>query len=223
MVDLTKKEKEKFYLEFLLKELGMDISNVQDSESPDFIYKDGNKLIGIEITRIFNETGDPPLQVIESHYEQIKENLEVLLNNSGLPKLDVSLTFSQMPSIIKRNRKQLAELIYEYILPIELSVLRVARFSFIDKHQVVVPKLGCVCEDFFEKLQSIIHKKNEKLLNSYKELDENWLLIYSDNDSGASMNNPSSQTLEYNYKTDFDKLFFFSGIRFQIFELNKFL
>ena len=150
-----------------------------------------------------------------------------------------------MPSIIKRNRKQLAELIYEYILfnlpnenfwfsinnnlnrnkslPIELSVLRVARFSFIDKHQVVVPKLGCVCEDFFEKLQSIIHKKNEKLLNSYKELDENWLLIYSDNDSGASMNNPSSQTLEYNYKTDFDKLFFFSGIRFQIFELNKFL
>ena len=215
----NKKEKEKFYLKCLLDSLGREFKELDNQkDDPDFKIIINNKKIGIELTKIFNPTGDPPLQAIENDYKKIANFTTEILNKSRLQYLDVLLSFGQNPLPRNKNKKEISTKIFNFIcknipdnnsyisvtnnfendnvLPFELGTIRIANFVVYNKHFVHTSVFGFVNEDFPEIVQCAIDRKNNKLSIYDKTCDEFWLLIYTDGYSGASMFDASEKTLK---------------------------
>ena len=239
---IDKKEKEKFYLKFVLDSLQMEFKELDShKDDPDFKIIINNKKIGIELTKIFNTTGDPPLQAIENDYRKIANFIAKMLNKSKLKNLDVLLSFSQNPLPRNKSKKEIGTKIFNFIcknipddnshisvtndfenddlLPFELSAIRIAYFVGYNKHLVHTSMFGFVNKDFLEIIQYAIDKKSDKLSIYDKTCDEFWLLIYSDGSSGASMFDASEKTLKHLYYSKFHRVFFLSSINFKVDEL----
>ena len=236
-----KKEKEKLYLNFLLKYLQYDYSEIKNpNDNPDFKLIINNKKIGIELTRIFDTTGKPTLMEIESEHEKIADKLLKLFNKAVLPKIDINISFvPSRPLLSKIDHQKYAWQLFDiilthfptnnsflivndpHILPKIIVAIRVARYDFIEINSIATTKFGFVIKDFQTSLQKILDKKHKKINGYDKTCNEFWLLVYSDGSSGAAMFQPTIDTIEYKYTSKFKRVFYISNMNpNKIYELN---
>lgn len=236
-----KKENEKLYLNFLMNSLQYSYTDLEDNkENPDFKLTINNERIGVELTRIFNITTNPPLMAIENEQRKIADKLLVLINKTGLPKTDIRLYFvPSKPFRPKTNINEYSLLLLNLIknnfpkvnsqsnvkkasfLPRELVSISISRFDFIEENNVYSGKNGGEVNDFIDLLQSRIDKKNKKIDIYDKKCNEFWLLVYSDGSSGAAMFQPSEETLSNTFTSRFQRVLFISNINpHKTYELN---
>ncbi|MCH8171027.1 MAG: hypothetical protein IIB07_07855 [Bacteroidetes bacterium] len=176
---------EKYYLNILLTYLDIEPEKIIFTESPDFKIIVNKQKIGIELTRIFNETGNPPLQAIEGDYNKITNYVNQKLLKTKLPPLEVYLLFSQNPIPRLKSKKEIGNKIFKLIkrnvpdknkyiaikndfenddiIPYELSNINIANFPVLEKHFVNTSSFGWVNKVFSDLIQSIIKKKEIKI------------------------------------------------------------
>ncbi|MCH8941615.1 MAG: hypothetical protein IIA48_04135 [Bacteroidetes bacterium] len=233
---------EKYYLNILLTYLDIEPEKIIFTESPDFKIIVNKQKIGIELTRIFNETGNPPLQAIEGDYNKITNYVNQKLLKTKLPPLEVYLLFSQNPIPRLKSKKEIGNKIFKLIkrnvpdknkyiaikndfenddiIPYELSNINIANFPVLEKHFVNTSSFGWVNKVFSDLIQSIIKKKEIKLRKYDKTCIKFWLLIHTGGYSGASMFEPSNETISHNYSSKFNKVFFMDNFEKKVYSLK---
>ncbi len=168
---------------------------------------------------------------IESEQRKIADKLHMLINKTGLPKTDIRLYFvPSKPFKPKTNIDEYSLLLLNLILnnfpkvnsqsnvkkasllPRELVSISISRFDFIEENNVYSGQNGWVAKDFIDLLQNRIDEKNKKIDVYDKKCKKFWLLVYSDGNSGAAMFKPSEETLDFMYKSDFNRVFFISNM-----------
>jgi len=236
------KENEKYYLNILLTYLEIKPDKIISTESPDFKIIVNKDKIGIELTRIFTETGNPPLQAIESDYNKIANYVTQRLEASKVTPLEVDLIFSQNPIQRLKSKEEIGNKIFflikrntpdkdkyltikndfenDKMFPYELSNINIENLSVLDKHSVSSNRFGWVNKNFSDLIQKIIEKKEIKLKKYDKTCNNFWLLIHTERSSGASMFEPSNKTVLQVYSSKFAKVFFIDGFEKKVFPLK---
>jgi hypothetical protein len=239
------KVEEKYYLE-LFKGIYSDfpLGNIMDSESPDFIVDSSTKKYGIELSRIFQNTkvfGIKP-QTVDSISESITELVTNKLLNNKIPFLDVFIIFTFHKPLIKKQREILSNKIVDLIMnnlpgpnswlsldndfnnrktfPWEINSIRIFNCPLLDRHYIKFSRGGWIQEDMITALQDVIDKKNIKYLSSFNYFDENWLLIHTIHFSSACFFEPSKETLNHEYKSRYNKLFYMDSSNHKLYELK---
>lgn len=240
----SKKEEEKLYLHSFkeLYNLFPD-GKISDKESPDFIIESKGKKIGIELSKIFQDSKMFGIesQAVDSMSESITKLISELLLKYTIPLLDVSIIFTFHHRLNSKERLILANKIVALILlnvpapntfialendfenkehfPWEVTRLRIFNFPILDKHFIHHSFGGWVQENFVEEIQDILNKKNKKL-SSFRACDFYWLIIHTVSFSSGSIFEPSIATLKHSYDCAFDKLFFLDYTMRKLYELN---
>jgi hypothetical protein len=204
---------------------------VIDSESPDFIIDGGNRRVGFEVTRIYktNCSNDPPMQAIESACRRIAETASVKCDSRQIPPLTVSLHFIRRPQVLRVQRDALAKKIADFVcnhipksnsyhsfehiyddptFPEHIRAITIGSFNVLTKHHFNVPTAGWVQKNFIMELQRAIDSKNQRLCLYKNNCTENWLLIISAGNSPSTFFEPSGDTLEHVFKSDFNRTFY---------------
>ncbi len=232
---MKKEQESKFVKYFLsnLKDIHFEYGELHIFERPDFLYKISKKTIGIEVTRVFqtHKIGEKSLQAIENERQIIVEQAQRTFDEiEGSPKLDIAVHFGYYTDVNKKNRSILANKLVDLILknipsinssiiienkfeniedfPEEINSIRIANFSFLNRNNWHVPGFGFIQSNCIKEIQDILNKKNG-YLSVYKEnCGYCWLLIVADSLFPSSAFEPSLQTKENIYNSDFDRAFF---------------
>jgi hypothetical protein len=239
---MDKKEQEKkslnkvknFYKNF-------PIGEIDDSESPDFIIRGNKKRIGIEIIRLFKDKTEQELNTLarENSQDFIVAEAKKICETRKIKPLKVDISFNSYPDIFKVNKKesafQLAHSIIDNIpsnkkhisvknkfdgtIPEIINSFFILHSSTMNKHQWLVLRAGRVSTDFISEIQRVINKKNK--YNIYlTKCDECWLVIDAPGNSPSSFFDPVDETINYAYKSKFNKTFFVGGFIQRFIELN---
>jgi hypothetical protein len=201
------------------------------SESPDFIVNNGDKKIGIEVTKIFKSTrsGEPPLQAIEATCRKIASSASKICAERKIPPLTVSLHFIRKQEILHVRRGQLSRQIADFVcnniplpeayqsfhpehgdstLPNHVHAITIGRFSVLTKHDFNVPSADWAQKDFSAEIQQAINSKNPKLIHYNDSCAEHWLLIVSEGSGPSSFFDLSGGTRDVVFESRFDRNFF---------------
>ncbi len=201
------------------------------SESPDFIIDDGSRKICIEVTKIYktNSSQEPPKQAIESTCRKIAEAASFKCEERQIPPLEVSLHFIHKPEILKTQRDALSEKIANFIcnhipkpntvhsidhvyddpiFPEHIHTITIGRFNVLTKHHFNVPTAGWVQQNFSSELQNAIDSKNKKLSRYNNNCVEHWLLIVSEGNSPSTFFEPSGDTRNIIFQSNFNRTFY---------------
>ncbi len=116
---MTKKDLERYHLE-LFRETRSDFPSgqIEDSEEPDFVVKNGSTAIGIELTELYREAPESgrPMQAWENLSERVVDEACSIHNLKGGPVLTVRVEFDLASKFGKVRQSQvawkLAELVF---------------------------------------------------------------------------------------------------------------
>ena len=226
-----KKEKEKYYLEKMLCNLGNhSLYEIIYSEKPDFLLRKGNEnYIGIELTGLFQEP--KKLQVEEqskildlARHEAIERKISPLI---------VDVYFRDDGDLRKNKRREIAERLTEIIesnvpeidssvhvecdystgerWPTQLLAISVYRPKVLKSHLWQSSLGGIVNENFVERLQDSLDLKDIALKKYSEKCQEFWLLVYAEGRDGSSSYEMSKRMAEHKYKSKFDQVYFLSN------------
>jgi hypothetical protein len=240
LLQTAKKGEERRFVEILAKELdAFPPSKLIDSESPDFLVATSEGVLGIEVTKI-HHANEPRQQ--ESECRSLVDAACRLYENESTIPLEVKVYFGGSTQFNKRNRGKFARILANLILtnipqpdsrisldnnwenpsffPYEIAGLSIIRLSAFRRNFWSVPSAGFFQEDFAPKIEAIIATK-EQAIRTYKtDCVERWLLIAAEGNSASTFFDPSKKTLQYCYRSSFDRIFFLEAFRRQIWELN---
>jgi len=234
-MQLTKKEIEAYYLKRFSQSIeSFPKGNIIPSESPDFILDTGEYKIGIEITRIYksaNFRGTNP-QVQENEQNLLRAECKKIYDEMGLPNVEVHILFNSFTSFNKKNRREYANKIVQLVsmnlppsrgvhrivndyknvntFPFEIDSITIYRFGY-NKSFWGESGVGFVQQHFINELQEVIDKKNI-LVSSYTNCCAYyWLLVVIEGLRDSSFFDPSAETLNHSYKSNFNKVFLYNG------------
>lgn len=236
-------EKKRFELSctnLLVKKLkDFPIGILKPFERPDVLNHLDDEILGIEVTRIFQQgqAGQQPEKQQESEEKIVVDMACKMYESRGFPPLSVLITFTDSAKLNKSNREVLSQNLFDFVrlniplpenwnevddqkLPAFISSLRVARFSNTENHWSV-GRFGWVKDDFVEELQDRIDKKNCELPKYLKNCRRCWLLIVADASGASSFFRASSVTRSHKYKSLFERTFFLDTLHGEIFELKS--
>jgi hypothetical protein len=223
------KKSELFYLE-KFKENFPDFpkGKIVPDESPDFLVKAQNEIVGIEITGFYRQTASstkPPLQQRQSTRHKIVSLAKSCYDQKGLPPVFASVhfefNFHCRKTEIQPIAKRLVELAEQSLLSptpekiwrrgdIQLSGIDLLSFKKWKAESYWFAPLGSFVPTInLQQIQNIFDEKNA-LCNEYrKKCDNIWLLIVTNRFDPASFSLISDTTLENGYSHDFDSAFLF--------------
>ncbi len=193
--NLSKKELEMFLLrDFISNEtLGLRVKGIDESETPDFIVRELNKNISVELTRLIH----PALMEKEAFQDKLVEMAQTLFKEKYAVDLYVLISFTNVPikskgKEIEKYAKELFKIIEEIYLPnknfefdIDTGYHRdvnqyIGHISVSNKRQMENwQPFGAYKVDHIDIkwIQSVVTKKESRLIEYPQKFDENWLLL----------------------------------------------
>lgn len=204
------------------------ISKYTKAESPDFIMELKNRRVGLELTEIFQDSGErfSELQRKSSDWKTFTEDFITELQPRINFKFMVGIHFSSFhsikksekkllisklvticaPKLIKLQNKENLDIDYYDGVPEQVDLLHFLRYDGLSESMNYQPEGGTVRELTSEQLQTIIDKKQKKL-PTYLTCDEYWLLIREGNYYAGSFSDEIEKPLVVH--SAFDKVFLF--------------
>jgi hypothetical protein len=213
--------------------------------APDFILRLGPKLIGIELTRIFGESGtrSGSLQAREKLLTTIADAARSEYQSRGLPPVEVKLHIGHQP--IRAAR--LASLVGEIVsavqgqvhvgpyprrvrvdqvgdgqLPIEVNAISLIRFpgqksaSFVASQACWIPSVDS------DQLQTKINNKAERLSGYRESCEEVWLLLVAEGNMLSTTVQMPEELWQRTYgRAGFSRVFVLQGLG-KLHELRSF-
>jgi hypothetical protein len=203
------------------------ISKYTKAEAPDFIIDLGNRKVGLELTEIFQDSGekkDSELQRRSSDRKTFTEDFIAELQPRMNFNFMVGIHFRRLHSIKKSEKKHIIsklvticapklaklqnkenlEIDYSDGVPEQIQTLNFLRYDGLRESMNSQPEGGAVGELTSELLQTIIDKKQKKL-PTYLPCDEYWLLIREGNYYAGSFSDEIEKPLII--CSAFDKVF----------------
>jgi len=208
------------------------IQFLKDDERPDFLIENGDKTLGIEVIQLLegsNSTGDKRVK-IEGGWADVISELDRVWKTNGLPKVEVSLIFSNETHVPGKKIESLVERIMKVVkenLPNEdedktfendgtidgfpeeitnLSILRCKGFKT-SNWDYVDGSWGIILES--KMIQRCIDKKEMKRSDYIEKCDEVWLLIVANGGKPSGLFNYEPWLFESKFESSFDAVFFF--------------
>jgi len=228
-VNFVNKELELFYLEKFKENLpDFPKGKIVSDESPDFLVKAPNEIVGIEITGFYRQTSSstkPPLQQRQSVRHKIMALAKSSYDQKGLPPVfagvHFDLNFHCRKSEIQPIAKRLVELAEQSSLDstperfwrrddIQLNGIDLLSFKKWKAESYWDAPLGSFVPTISpEQIQNIFDEKNA-LCNEYRmKCDKTWLVIVMNRFDPASFSLISEATLENKYSHSFDAAFLY--------------
>lgn len=222
-----KKEREEWILNLFFENFKDGVLVKKKShESPDFIVEFKGKIIGIEVTEIYQDSylGLSKLKQNSMEGAKFTQMLIDLLKPDILFTYTIGVHFNDKFPIKQANRNyvlnQLVEIClpamknlsnhqilelenYYNNLPCEIESVIIVRFDGIDDSIDHRPEGGIVSQLELKHLNSILTSKEKKLAN-YLKCDEQWLLIREGNYFSGSF---SSINIDSPIESQFDKVY----------------
>lgn len=217
---------------------------IKPNEKPDFMIESDSGLVGIEVTRFFRSQpkGQRPLKEQESLREQIVKRAQSLYSKGGGSTLHTVVHFHPGMTLSKKQVQvlatQLADLVSEIKLavgdrvcirhswdnrdrfPMEIVSIAVYRPAAATKSSWGIWEFGWGSESTPNDIQQIISDKN-KLCKTYREKCQVvWLLIVAEDFAPSSTVDVPLATRDYEYQSEFDRVFFFENFKQNVIELN---
>lgn len=211
---------------------------INKSEKPDFIIKSNKKVIGIEITEIFQDSheGHSKYQQRSSDRHDFSNKIILELQKFVDFTFHISIDFNDFYHLKKSKEKELLTktfkatvshlirlknkqefLIQDYKrLPEEIDSVRIGRYDGLDASFDEKPDGGVVSDMTEIHINSIISKKEEKLKH-YKDCHEHWLLIKEGNYYAGTF---SDIKIESPIISNFNKVFLFRINQSEVIELK---
>lgn len=206
---------------------------ITESERPDFLVKNHNSTIGIEIVRLFQHNSTKQIETIamENSQDYIVQETRKICESMNIAPLEVHIFFGNCPDIVRVNKKeialQLAQSIinnlppreeiakvindFEGNIPDVIHSFSIVNYSCLSRHHWSIPRAGFVQEDFIKELQLTIDTKNAKYNDYLDSCDECWLIIDAPGNTPSSFFDPTDKTKNNIYRSYFSKTFFVSG------------
>ncbi len=236
----TKKERERWVMTLFIESYKKGkIVIVDEQEAPDFIVSvDGNK-IGVELTEVFQDShlGISRLKQRSSDGSSFTEDLISLIQPSIPFKFSIGINFNKNLPIKKSKKQAILEKLEELCvpaminlkdhdhlelenyydnLPDEIDDIYVYRFDAMDESIDSRPEGGIVSRLTINHLKTLLRSKEIKL-SSYRDCDEQWLLIREGNYYSGSF---SDVEIDLPIESRFDKVFLFRTRTREIIELK---
>lgn len=207
---------------------GSPIAEWDKAESPDFIFRENDKVIGVEHTQIFLDgSNDLKLVAIESIGNDIArrvqlKGLSLHYNFQAVLQLNIS------DSLNEKERESIASEIYEkientirntniletqyFVVSQVNSVVRRIRFVATQQElatRVTVARAGWVKRTIAEEIVEAITNKNFKAKDYASKCDELWLLIVADGHDPSSLFDIQPPVISVSCCSHFDRVYYF--------------
>ncbi|MCR9096076.1 MAG: hypothetical protein NXI30_17770 [bacterium] len=213
------------------------VGPVDHVDRPDFRVRSSDRLIGIELSRIFVQGEQSTLlpQAAENISRQICYEACVAGEHLGLPPLQVAVSFRNLVPLNRARRQILAKEIAQSVscgLPDsgERRTLRRAQPGgealpefvnsiFISNQPGRVrnhwhePSSGWVQVRAIGLLQEAISSKSPKINGYLESVDECWLVLVADDLRASGMIQPDPATLSHEYESPFARTHFLNTMK----------
>jgi hypothetical protein len=239
LVDSKKREKLSF--DTLSKQYG-PFPEPEHTESPDFLIRFQNHVVGVEFTEIYSQEkiNGTSLRQQEERKNRIVERAKQIAIENNLPPIHVSVMFSKP---VEKHREEIVSLKLinaivskypckgqqitidsftdeDFGLPDEISFVLTANTLGYKNHLWHATEVWCAETDFTDQLQKEIDRKSKKYTNYLKKCDECWLVISALGFSRSTAFEPSTEMLEHIYNSPFKRVFFLEAASSYIVELK---
>jgi len=227
---------------FVERRPDLALTEVRESERPDFICLASGILTGIEMTRFFfpSVDGIPP-QAINGYRDQVAQSLREEHLRRALPPLHASVhLFSDDKLLSGAARRQMTVALVDFVgsnipaigpgvefqdLPAALVDLGVDRISVIRTAALTrptwsLPYASYIPESRSSMVQAIITEKSALAGEYRKQASALWLMIVSGTDGLHSIIDLDGDVLSTLYASDFDRVFLFRTFGPSIHELK---
>lgn len=240
------KELEKHYLDQFVKTYhSFPEGSIVPSERPDFIVRQGNRNIGIELCRLYKDSRDDSLsiQAQKSWKANLLKRACELFEKESNEKYRVFISFEERTAIQKNNIDEISTFISQKIIekiksikpkegsPIILgewdlqpcnnivSMIQVYDFSKYNDYSWTQNNVFNVEVVNSDNLAKIIGEK-ETLREDYQKCDEMWLLVVIDFwDLAMDQSIPTGFNLKIR-NSKFDRIFLFKTIEEEVIEVK---
>jgi hypothetical protein len=218
--------------------------NITKTESPDFLIHSPDRIIGVEITRIFSPANptSPPAQSQDTERDLVAERAQAIASDQSLAPVMVDIYFDSRQTVRKRDRDSIAKQLVDFVaanMPAhgdnrsienrgptkshfspQIEAVHIGRFKPLTSHLWQTGDAGIVNEDFAPYLQQLIDKKNSKIANYHQKCDTCWLVVVADWRGPSGFFEISDKMAGLSYATAFDRVYFVEGYSVRVVELN---
>lgn len=241
-----KKKEEKYFLELFRKHYQkFPEGEIKDDESPDFLIIDNDKIIGIELTKIFqkNHSERMTFQASDSIIRDILLRIRKQFESKKLLGYEIHLDFHIDHNSIKEKREEIANKLFNVIienLPKQNGWVEIQNdFENLEKFPEIVSRIsvyysteleilnitdskgGWIQHNMIEDLQEVISRKNSKVQNYLRKCHEIWLLVHTISFSSGLFYIPGEETLNHIYHSNFDDIFFLNSSDREVHKLKN--
>lgn len=216
---------------------------IEKQESPDFIIKEPDRTVGIEVTRVTNtnHAGPTPLTEIRgAQFKCLKIAKQILVEERVVPvEVKVKFRDDHARIDIKNAARELCNFILEKVDSIDdtktwhyyeselkhiswISIHLDTAFGkkWLNEHRVQLIHMNYVNTNPHDIIQKAIDRKNAKLATYQKECDECWLIIGVNEITAPEaitiLNNDDSTQ----YFSNFARTYFVRGVEGLVWLLN---
>lgn len=234
---LPKKERELILLEnFISNEsLGLRVKSIDEGETPDFIVRELNKNISVELTQLIH----PKLIEREAFREKLVDKAQMLFKEKYKDELYVLITFANLHNNFKGNEvdklaKDIFELVESIYLPNKKYEFHISTKDF-KMETKLIEWISVSNNRDLENWQSFgaflvneidvnwvkkVIREKEKMIPKYKgQIDEKWLLLVSN--FGFKSDTHSFHYLhQEKMESEFDKIYLYKYREKDIVELK---
>jgi len=213
---------------------GDELPRQNHSQKPDFRYRCGELITGIEhteIKRALSGQGIPSLAQLKGLHRGIVRKAERLAAEQGLPPLHVEVLFHDhfyrypnkgeeavhglLGAVLKNLQKVMAmetgnSVRIDPPSPfVGISMVYATPGTAYDTdHRWEVMEPGTISVGFATELQEAITKKNQKIREYLKTCDQCWLLVVADRTKADQKFAFTPEMQEYVYESKFERTFF---------------
>ena len=241
-----KKQEERLYLD-AFSELRSDLqlTEIIESERPDFLCNSCGAPVGIEMTRFFLPSGGSVSpQALNGYRNQLARALRDEHAKRNIPPFHVSVHFFAEEKLLDRDTRQrltnyLLEfaaqrmpavgphVVFEYEkLTSELTELGVQRISILRNASLTqpfwsLPYASFVPDSDSSQIQAVINEKSPLVAEYRRKAAVIWLLIVSGSGGLHSIIDFDGDVLSASYAANFDRVFLFRTFGSSVHELKK--
>jgi len=203
-------------------------------ETPDFRIDLGAEILGIEVTRLMDESERRD----ESEWDSIVREAGALARTC-LPAVDVAVGFRSGARVDKRNRKVIAAALVQAVserlpvpsehltifndwrgsLPECVHCIDIHRSERLSGHVWSVLDGGMGRTECHSEIQSRISHKEKKLPKCLEACSRCWLLVVTPKDEPSSFFEPDGLTRTTVYSSAYERVFFLDAFSNRFFEL----
>lgn len=234
-MNASKKQRERKALDAVLAHLNVDVSRIEETEEPDFLFSLGSIWMGAEVTELYVSLAMGGEQASESEGRIMVEMARNEAIKKEVPPQQLNLRLSRHV-LTKEKRQAVAADIYKFVAAHFASPGEVKWFKRTQLPQSIVhmtlhgrhnaPHIwtnqcsGWVHSPFLDGFQDAINKK-EKLRSKYlSRCNKIWLITVATHEGGSSFIEWSPDLAAHNFSSRFDRIFFVEGKTLKVNDLQ---